>query len=64
MLSLVFETKILVVERAGVERTTPIEHLYLGRDSCIPCAKGSVGDCKPRGAVYEIFCRENDCGRN
>ena len=61
--------KILVVERAGattravLQKSDPFEHLSCGRDSCVPCSKGSVGDCRSRGAVYEMFCREEDCGR-
>ena len=29
----------------------------------MPCSKGSVGDCRSRGAVYELCCSEELCGR-
>ena len=61
--------KILVVERAGattrtvLQKSDPFGHLSCGRRNCVPCDKGSVGDCRSRGAVYEMFCNEEECGR-
>ena len=61
--------KILVVERAGsttksvLQKSDPFEHLSCGRDDCVPCKNGSVGDCRNRGTVYELYCKEEECNR-
>ena len=61
--------KILVVERAGsttktvLQKSDPFEHLSCGRDHCVPCENGSGGDCRSRGSVYEMYCKEEECNR-
>ena len=59
--------KMLVVERAGsstkavLQKSDPFRHQQCGRDRCVTCNNGDVIDCRTRGCVYEIECK--DCER-
>ena len=58
---------IKVVERAGatlksiLQRSNPFGVGDCNRGNCLLCAQGEGGDCRTRGCVYEIKCK--DCGR-
>ena len=61
--------KILVVERAGsttravLQKSDPFRHQSCDRNRCVTCKNGDGVDCRSRGCVYQIECKENECGR-
>ena len=58
------EVKIRVVERVGttvkrvLQKSDPFQRRGCGRDSCVICVDGSKVDCRVRGVVYELWCKE------
>ena len=44
-------------------KSDPFRKRACGRDGCVPCEKGTLGDCRTRGCVYQIECQEANCGR-
>jgi hypothetical protein len=61
--------KIKVVERVGttvqriLQRSNPFPRRHCQRDNCEVCRRGCGIDCRLRGCVYEIVCKEEGCGR-
>ena len=60
--------KVKVVEKAGrsiksiLQRRDPFDKKRCNREDCIICNEGMNADCRQRGCVYEIECREEGCG--
>ena len=58
--------KVKVVERAGqtvkkvLQRSNPFGRIVCGRDTCMVCRHGKPGECRERGCVYELICREDE----
>ena len=58
------KVKIKVVERVGttvkrvLQKSNPFPPKDCGRDSCLICASGCKVDCRTRGVVYELWCKE------
>ena len=56
--------KIRVVERVGttvkrvLQRSDPFQRKNCGRDKCLLCDDGGEVDCRMRGVVYELWCKE------
>ena len=63
------KVKIRVVERVGtttkrvLQKSNPFQRRECGRDNCVSCADGCNVDCRMRGCVYELYCKEEECGR-
>ena len=61
------KVKIKVVERVGttvkraLQKSNPFQPKDCGRSGCLFCAEGSGVDCRTRGVVYELWCK--DCKR-
>ena len=59
-----YKVKIKVVERVGttvkrlLQKSNPFPPKECGRDSCLICADGCKVDCRMRGVVYELWCKE------
>ena len=59
-----FKVKIKVVERVGttvkrvLQKSNPFQGRDCGREGCLICAEGSKNDCRVRGVVYELWCKE------
>ena len=58
------KVKIRVVERVGttvkrvLQKSDPFNCRECGRDSCVICTDGSKLDCRIRGVVYDLWCKE------
>ena len=56
-----------VVERVGItikrllQRSRPFKRGKCNREDCVPCKTDSGIDCRTRGCVYKIRCKE--CGK-
>ena len=56
--------KIKVVERVGttvkrtLQKSDPFSQRGCGRDQCVVCESGCDVDCRTRGVVYELWCKE------
>ena len=61
--------KIKVVERRGMtvktklQKSDPFERKKCKKDDCVTCKKEIDIDCRRRGVVYEIECKEDNCGK-
>ena len=59
--------RIKVVERVGttvkrlLQKSNPFQRQECGRDRCVVCASGCGVDCRTRGVVYGLWCKE--CNR-
>ena len=59
-----YKVKVKVVERVGttvkrlLQKSNPFTPKDCGRDSCLICAEGCKVDCRMRGVVYELWCKE------
>ena len=57
--------KIKVVEKAGatvknlLQKSNPYEKRACEKEDCRVCATGKVGECRSRGCVYSLMCRED-----
>ena len=57
--------KVQVVERAGLtmkktlQRSDPYEKAVCGREDCVVCKCGKLGEGKSRGCVYQTMCKED-----
>ena len=64
-----YKLKIKVVERVGttvkrvLQRSNPFPRGHCERNDCEICRRGCGVDCRMRGCVYEIICKEEGCGR-
>ena len=58
--------KMKVVEKAGLtvkkvlQRSNPFGKKVCGRDDCALCEWGKPGECKTRGGVYQLRCKQDD----
>ena len=56
--------RIRVVERVGttlkrvLQKSYPFQRTECRRDDCVVCADGCKVDCRMRGVVYELQCKE------
>jgi len=61
--------KVKVVERAGttmkqmLQKSDPFPLTGCGRRMCVMCENEMGVDCRTRGCVYEIECKEEGCGK-
>ena len=61
--------KIKVLERRGItvknklQKSNPFERTKCRKEDCVTCRKNIDVDCRRRGVVYEIECKEDGCGR-
>ena len=59
--------KVKVVERRGktmkqmLQKSDPFKKLKCNEDDCVICREGMEVDCRMRGIVYEIECKEEGC---
>ena len=57
--------KLKVVEKAGqtvkkvLQRSNPFGKRVCGREDCLVCQLGKPGDCRKRGCVYQLKCKED-----
>ena len=57
--------KMRVIEKAGLtikkilQKSNPFEKKICGRDECAVCEYGKKGDCRSRGCVYQLMCKED-----
>ena len=58
--------KIKVVEKAGqtvkkvLQRSNPFGKKKCNREDCLVCKIGKPGDCRKRGCVYQLKCKEDN----
>ena len=58
------KVKIKVVERVGttvkrlLQKSNPFQRQGCGREQCVVCDSGCGVDCRTRGVVYELWCKE------
>lgn len=58
--------KIKVVEKAGqtvkkvLQRSNPFGKEFCSRTDCLVCKVGKPGDCRTRGCVYQLMCKEDN----
>ena len=61
--------KMKVVERRGqsmkkrLQKSDPFKKINCDIKDCVICKEGMNVDCRKRGVVYEIECKENECGK-
>ena len=46
-----------------LQKSDPFPLSKCGRRECVMCEKGMGTDCRTRGCVYEIECKEDGCGK-
>ena len=57
--------KMKIVEKAGLtvkkvlQRSNPFGKKVCGRDDCGVCEWGKPGECKTRGCVYQLRCKQD-----
>ena len=58
--------KIKVVEKAGstvksvLQKSNPYGRQRCEREDCAVCEHGEVGECRTRGCVYQLVCKEDE----
>ena len=64
-----YKLKIKVVERRGrtvksmLQKSDPFKKLECSETDCVICREGMDIDCRRRGIVYEIECKEEGCNK-
>ena len=63
------KVKVKVVERRGntmkrmLQKSDPFKKMACEERDCVICMEGIDVDCRMRGVVYEIMCKEEGCNR-
>ena len=58
--------KLKVLEKAGqtvknvLQRSNPFGKVACGRETCVVCELGKPGECRNRGCVYQLKCKEDE----
>ena len=61
--------KVKVVERRGntmksiLQKSDPFNKMTCEEEDCVICREGMDVDCRMRGVVYEIVCKEEGCNK-
>ena len=61
--------KVKVVERRGrtiknmLQKSNPFPTRKCSKNDCVICMNDMGIDCRKRGVVYEVFCKERGCGK-
>ena len=64
-----YKLKVKVVERRGrtvksmLQKSDPFKKLECSETDCVICREGMDIDCRRRGIVYEIECKEEGCNK-
>ena len=46
-----------------LQKSDPFKKINCDINDCVICKEGMNVDCRKRGVVYEIECKENECGK-
>ena len=63
------DIKVKVVERRGrtvkdrLQKSNPFPLRKCGKNDCVLCIENMGVDCRKRGVVYEVFCKEEGCDK-